>query len=518
MSKSATLRELIDLQAKFRSKQIYLITPETNQSMTYAQLRTHAQDFSNMLQHAGIQKGDKVAMLLDNGYWTVAIMLGAMYSGAVIVPMNAVAGASVLDYVLDHSDSRLLFVSPLYRDKYPELVAKAAQSMTVSTVDDNNFNLRDNAITKKSAQTTITTPIPSVDTEDTAVLIYTSGTTGRPKGVQLSHKNVLAGAQNTAHAHQLTDTDRGLCVLPLYHINAEIVSVLGSLVSGGSLVLPSKFSVSNFWPLIAEKNCTWFSLVPTIVAYLLDNAEREGISPEIKKYIRSHVRFGRSASAPLSPEMHKEFEEKFAVSLIETMGLTETAAQILSNPLPPGKIKYGSPGIAIGNEAKIIDDKGKECPRGVSGELMIRGDNVLSAYYKNEEATREAITEDNWLHTGDLAMQDEEGYFFITGRLKELIIKGGENISPREIDEVLFSHSAVLEAAAFAVEHREYGQEVMACVVLKQGTSVDCETLREFAEAELGKFKAPRQVYIIDELPKGPSGKVQRLKLVDLLA
>ena len=268
--------------------------------------------------------------------------------------------------------------------------------------------------------------LPAISTEDGAVLIYTSGTTGRPKGVQLSHKNVLAGAQNTVDAHQLTDTDRGLCVLPLYHINAEIVSVLGSLVSGGSLVLPPKFSVSNFWPLVTEKECTWFSLVPTIVAYLLDHAEREGITPEIKEYLSTKVKFGRSASAPLSPEMHKEFEERFAVLLIETMGLTETAAQILSNPLPPGKIKYGSPGVAVGNEAKIIDEQGNDCPHGVSGELMIRGDNVLSAYYKNEAATKEAITSDNWLHTGDLAMQDEEGYFFITGRLKELIIKGGE--------------------------------------------------------------------------------------------
>jgi len=517
MPKSATLRELIDLQAQFRPRQTYLITPETDQSMTYAQLQTHAQDFSQRLLQDSIQKGDKVAMLLDNGYWTVAIMLGAMYAGAVIVPMNAVAGSSVLDYVLDHSDSRMLFVSPYYQEKYPELVAKAEAKISVSLVDNRNFKIAGSASSKSKNSKQAPEVLASIDAEDAAVLIYTSGTTGRPKGVQLSHKNVLAGAQNTADAHQLTDTDRGLCVLPLYHINAEIVSVLGSLVSGGSLVLPPKFSVSSFWSLIAEKKCTWFSLVPTIVAYLLDHAEREGLSPELRNYIRTQVRFGRSASAPLSPEMHKEFEEKFCVSLIETMGLTETAAQILSNPLPPGKIKYGSPGIAIGNEAKIINEQGKECRRGVSGELMIRGDNVLTAYYKNEAATKEAITADNWLHTGDLAMQDEDDYFFITGRLKELIIKGGENISPREIDEGLFSHSAVLEAAAFAVAHREYGQEVMACVVLKQDASVDCETLRVFAEAELGKFKAPRQVYIIDELPKGPSGKVQRLKLADLL-
>lgn len=507
MAKCSTLRELIDLQASTRPEQTYLVTPETDQQMSYGQLQLHAQAFSLHLQQAGIQKGDKVAMLLDNGYWTVAIMLGTMYAGAVIVPMNAVAGASVLDYVLDHSDSQLLFVSPHYQEKYSALVGTAASKMTVSIVDQSSFEL---------PESTENLVLPAISTEDGAVLIYTSGTTGRPKGVQLSHKNVLAGAQNTVDAHQLTDTDRGLCVLPLYHINAEIVSVLGALVSGGSLVLPPKFSVSNFWPLVTEKACTWFSLVPTIVAYLLDHAEREGITPEIKEYLSTKVKFGRSASAPLSPEMHKEFEERFAVLLIETMGLTETAAQILSNPLPPGKIKYGSPGVAVGNEAKIIDEQGNDCPHGVSGELMIRGDNVLSAYYKNEAATKEAITTDNWLHTGDLAMQDEEGYFFITGRLKELIIKGGENISPREIDEVLFSHSAVLEAAAFAVDHREYGQEVMACVVLKQDMSVDCETIRAFAEAELGKFKAPQQVYIMDELPKGPSGKVQRLRLADL--
>ena len=510
MSRCATLRELIDLQAKVRPEQTYLITPETDRSMSYAQLQNHSQAFSLKLQQAGIAKGDKVAMLLDNGYWTVAIMLGAMYCGAVIVPMNAVAGSSILDYVLDHSDARMLFVSPHYQEKYPALIETATAKMTVTMVDQANFTFNSGSFNNDA--------LSPVTTEDGAVLIYTSGTTGRPKGVQLSHKNVLAGAQNTADAHQLNDSDRGLCVLPLYHINAEIVSVLGSLVSGGSLVLPPKFSVSSFWQIIADKQCTWFSLVPTIVAYLLDHAEREGICTELNDYISTNVKFGRSASAPLSPEMHKEFEEKFSVSLIETMGLTETAAQILSNPLPPGRIKYGSPGIAIGNEAKIIDDHGNECPRGVSGELMIRGDNVLSAYYKNETATKAAITADKWLHTGDLAMQDEEGYFFITGRLKELIIKGGENISPREIDEVLFSHSAVLEAAAFAVDHREYGQEVMACVVLKQDVSVDCETLRAFAETELGKFKAPRQIYILEELPKGPSGKVQRLKLADLLA
>ena len=359
--------------------------------------------------------------------------------------------------------------------------------------------------------------MPDITPDDHAVLIYTSGTTGRPKGVLLSHRNILAGGNNTATAHQLTQADRGLCVLPLYHINAEIVSLISSLLRGGSVVLPTRFSVSAFWQDIVKYECSWFSLVPTIVTYLLDHESRDPIDTVTRDYIKQHVRFGRSASAPLSPEMHREFEQKFSVSLIETMGLTETAAQILSNPLPPGEIKYGSPGIAIGNEAKIMDDQKQDCPVGVSGELMIRGDNVMAGYYKNETATTEALRADGWLHTGDLARQDEDGYFFITGRLKELIIKGGENISPREIDEAFFGHPAVLEAAAFAVPDRAYGQEVMACVVFKQNEQAEVSELQAHIESQLGKFKTPKAIYVLDELPKGPSGKVQRLKLGDLV-
>ncbi|MGB1009872.1 MAG: AMP-binding protein [Thiolinea sp.] len=506
-----TVREMIDQHAQQQPERSFLITPEAQQVMTYAGLQQHARELAQQLTARGIGKGDKIAMLMDNGYQTVVLMLGAMYAGVVIVPMNAVAGGSVLEYVLEHSDARLLFVSEHYAGKFPELLGRVETIRTTEGLSPFPVD----AVQAISPENVATEALAA---DDYAVLIYTSGTTGRPKGVLLSHKNMLAGGRNTATAHELTAEDRGLCVLPLYHINAECVSVMGSLVSGGSIVLPQRFSVSAFWDCLVQNECTWFSLVPTIVAYLLDHAEREGLADDNLSYLKSRVRFGRSASAPLSPEMHKEFEQRFAVSLIETMGLTETAAQILANPLPPGQIKYGSPGIAYGNEAKIIDEQGNECPRGVSGELMIRGDNVMCAYYKNEQATNDTLEADGWLHTGDLAMQDEEGYFFITGRLKELIIKGGENISPREIDEALFAHDCVLEAAAFGVPHRAYGQDVMACVVLKQGMSTDGEALCSHVRAQLGAFKAPTQIHIMEELPKGPSGKVQRLKLVDMVA
>jgi len=289
---------------------------------------------------------------------------------------------------------------------------------------------------------------------------------------------------------------------------------MGPLVSGGAVVFPQKFSTSNFWSLLSKYKCSWFSVVPTIIAYLLEHAEREKL--DLTQFDLSNLRFGRSASAPLAPEMHKQFEKVFGVSIVETMGLTETAAQILSNPMPPKTPKYGSPGYAVGNEAKVIDDKGDECPRGVPGELMIRGDNVTSGYYKNPEATADAIEPDGWLHTGDIAYQDEDGYFFITGRIKELIIKGGENIAPREIDEALYEHPSVLEAAGFAIPDERYGQEVMACVALKPNTSGTEEEFIELLKKSLGGFKCPKRIFIMDELPKGPSGKIQRLKLADL--
>ena len=328
----------------------------------------------------------------------------------------------------------------------------------------------------------------------------------------LSHKSVIAGGINTAISHQLTKDDRALCVLQLYHINGEMVTIMGPLVSGSSVVMPNKFSITEFWSLIDKWQCSWFSVVPTIIAYLLEQAERLK-DPICTPGDRPKLRFGRSASAPLSPEMHRQFEKQFAVPLVETMGLSETAAQILSNPMPPGISKYGSPGIAVGNEAMIIDKNGNEQKTGESGELMIRGDNVMKEYYKNPETTASTIRPDGWLHTGDLAYVDEDGYYFITGRLKEIIIKGGENIAPREIDEALYQHSAVLEAAAFAIPDKRYGQEILACVSLKPGSTCSPEELRELCIEKLGKFKAPKTITFMAELPKGPSGKIQRLKL-----
>jgi acyl-CoA synthetase (AMP-forming)/AMP-acid ligase II len=354
--------------------------------------------------------------------------------------------------------------------------------------------------------------LPDVDAADDALLLYTSGTTGLPKGVILSHKNMVAGGEYTALAHELKPEDRALCSLPLYHINGEVVTAVTPLVSGSSVVMPHKFSVSDFWELISEYHCTWFSVVPTIISFLTSSTDIEG-----KKLHLQQLRFGRSASSALPPSLHKTFEDKFKVPIIETMGLTETAAPVFSNPMDPTRRKYGSPGQAVGNMAKIIDKDGQEVSKGTQGEIMIKGDNVMKCYYKAPEKTAEALERDGWLHTGDLGYMDDDGFVFVTGRIKELIIKGGENIAPREIDEALYKHPAIQDAAAVGIPDEEYGEEILCCCVLKKDCECTIEDLEEFCREALGDFKTPKVIKVVEELPKGPSGKIQRLKLPDMV-
>jgi long-chain acyl-CoA synthetase len=284
------------------------------------------------------------------------------------------------------------------------------------------------------------------------------------------------------------------------------------LVSGGSVVMPHRFSASRWWPLVERYRPTWLNFVPTIIAYLLHGPD---LTPAQAKAARG-VRYGRSASAPLPPEHHRAFEARFGISVMEAMGLTECASVAFCNPLDPAKRKYGSPGLPLGMEARVVAPDGRLLAEGERGEIELRGPNVMSGYYNAPEATAATIRAGGWLATGDLGYRDADGFYFITGRLKELIIKGGENIAPREIDEALLKHPAVLEAAAVGVADDDYGQEILGCVVLKPGEQLSEEALREHCIAELGAYKTPRYFRFVDELPKGPSGKVQRLRIAQL--
>jgi acyl-CoA synthetase (AMP-forming)/AMP-acid ligase II len=341
---------------------------------------------------------------------------------------------------------------------------------------------------------------------DLALLMYTSGTTGVPKGVMLTQANLAANARAISAEHALAPGDRVLAVLPLYHINAFAVTMLAPLAHGGSLAMPPRFSAGAFWQQAVDTGCTWINVVPTMISYLL-----EGPAPLRER--TQGIRFCRSASSALPPEHLKAFEERFGIGVIETMGLTETVAPSFSNPLEASQRKIGSVGRASGGEARVVDAALQPVPDGTTGEIVIRGPHVMRGYYKNDKATAEAFTPDGWLRTGDLGHRDADGSFFVTGRIKELIIKGGENIAPREIDEALLQHPAVLEAAAVGIPDKHYGQEILACIVLRKGMPCTEAELRAFCLDKLGRYKTPGVFRFVTELPRGPSGKVQRLKL-----
>ncbi|MDZ4230201.1 MAG: AMP-binding protein [Dehalococcoidales bacterium] len=500
-----TIRDIIDRQAERQPDNLFLIAPEAGLELTYRQLREYSQSLGKHLLKMGLGKGDKVSYLLHNGYQTARLFLGVMYSGLVVSPLNLLAQMSHLEYVLAHSDTRIVFTTEDEREKLESILQKMPRPPLLFVID-----IDGEAVFPAEDLSGIN--LPEVDEDDPALLLYTSGTTGLPKGVVLTQKNVMAGGEYTALAHCLTEHDRALCSLPLYHINGQIVTTVAPVVSGGSVVMPYRFHTSNFWELISQYRCTWFSVVPTIMSYLLDATDpyADGKNPGLER-----VRFGRSASAPLPPQLQKDFESKFRVPIIQTMGLTETAAPVFSNPLDPEKGKYGSPGVPVGNEARVINlQDGSELPPGQIGEIVVRGDNVMNEYYKAPGITASALV-NGWLHTGDLGYRDEDGFFFITGRLKELIIKGGENIAPAEIDAVLYQHPCVLEAATVGVDDDRYGQEIEAFIVLKPGKQATEKEILDLCLQELGRFKTPRRISFVESLPKGPSGKIQRLKLLE---
>lgn len=484
-----TIRDWLDHRAEGEGMAFFFT--DDGAALSWQEVCSQAQRVAAQLTHQGLAKGDSVAILHPNGPEGLAALYGALYGGFRATMINLAAGRDAIGYALSHSDARVAFVHDSAAALFETVRPDGVDVLSVGT-DTPAFRLHD------------------IVPEDDALLMYTSGTTGQPKGVLHSHSGLLAGGWTATIAHALTPQDRGLCVLPIYHINGLCVSVMGALVSGGGLAVSSKFSARGFWRDVQHSDATWFSVVPTIISHLLhSDADPDAVS-------KARLRFGRSASSALAPDVQRAFETRFGVPIVETMGLTETAAQILSNPLPPAVRKIGSPGIAFGNEVAVVDPAGVPCAVDTEGEIVVRGPNVMRGYFKNPAATADAFSGD-WFRTGDLGRLDVDGYLFVTGRLKELIIKGGENIAPREIDEALYSHGDVIEAAAFGRPCSSYGERVEAAVKLRDGATISADALRQLCELRLGAFKCPDQVHVLSDLPKGPSGKIQRRKLLDIL-
>ena len=499
------LRQKIVHNAERHSDDIWLISPETGVEISFKQAAERVQAIAENLKALGLQEGDRVAIASQNCIGCCLTFLGTVFGGFVAVPLNLVAGKKIMGYIIDHSEAKLIFVAEhCAGDINDALQGIGREVMRVQLQYEAGPNWDEVALNRKKDYTWT-----NLQGSTIGLLMYTSGTTGNPKGVMLSHANLLAAGRFISSGHAISQNDRALCVLPIYHINGLCVSLIGTAVSSSALVMPYRFSSSMFWEIINKYKCSWFSAVPTQFAYILNQAETmEDLS---------HLRFARSASAPLAPDIHRRFEERFKVPIIETMGLTETGSQILTNPMPPALRKIGSPGQAFGNEIMISNENQESVDSGITGEILVRGANVMQGYFKQPEETAKAITPKGWLRTGDLGYMDKDGFIFVSGRIKELIIKGGENIAPREIDETLLEHEAILEAAAFAVQCPDYGERVEACIKFKDNKTVPLEALYVHCNDRLGSFKSPDIIHVLKDLPKGPSGKVQRLKLFKLI-
>ncbi|MDR1989359.1 MAG: AMP-binding protein, partial [Acidobacteriaceae bacterium] len=338
---------------------------------------------------------------------------------------------------------------------------------------------------------------------DVALVLHTSGSTGRPKRVPLTHTNLTISAGNIARHYALSADDVAMCVMPLFHVHGLVASTLGTLATGGTLVVPTKFNPLSFWRVARDHGITWYSAVPTIHQLLLARTDPSAGRPAGAE----RLRFIRSCSAALPPQVMHDLEAAFGAPVLEAYGMTEAAHQMASNPLPPAMRKPGSVGRGTDVQISIMDAEGRHLPVGEAGEIVIKGPNVTSGYENNPEANATSFT-DGWFRTGDQGVVDADGYLTLVARIKELIVRGGEKISPREIDEVLLAHPSIAEAVCFGVPHTMWGEEVAAVVVVKAPVS-EAEILA-FCKERLAEFKRPKQIYITDTLPRTATGKIQR--------
>jgi acyl-CoA synthetase (AMP-forming)/AMP-acid ligase II len=466
--------------------------PDHNLRISYAQLRAQVAGMAGALAAAGLRRGDRVGMALPNGLPTIVAFLAAAEAGTA-APLNPGYKEEEFRFFLDDTSAKVLLLPPEGLDE----ARKAAGDVPILTVD------MDASGTLTLGGKPLGGSVPSPAVDDVALILHTSGSTGRPKRVPLSHANLTISAHNIAATYQLTPDDVSLCVMPLFHVHGLVASTLATLASGGTVVVPSKFSPLSFWRVAREYGATWYSAVPTIHQLLLARVEPGAAKPAGAEKLR----FIRSCSASLPPQVMHDLESAFGAPVLEAYGMTEAAHQMASNPLPPGSRKPGAVGPGTNVGISIRDANGQELPAGERGEVCISGPNVVKGYENNPEANATAFFGE-WFRTGDQGFLDEHGYLTLSGRLKEMINRGGEKISPREIDEVLLTHPAVGEAVCFGVPHKMWGEEVAAAVTLK-GAATEAELLA-FCKEQLAEFKRPKQIHITEAIPRTATGKIQR--------
>ena len=477
--------------------------------LTFAALRELVDRTIADLNAHGLGRGDRVAIVLPNGPEMAAAFI-AIAAGTTSAPLNPAYKADEFEFYMTDLKARLL------------VVVEGSTSPAVAVAEKLGVAVAHLHPTPNEGAGSFTLAFPAgggtaanggpAEPGDIALVLHTSGTTSRPKIVPLKQSNICASARNIRHSLAFTDADRALNIMPLFHIHGLIAGILAPLGAGGQVSCAPGYSASKFFGWMEEVQPTWFTAVPTMHQDILGRA---GENADIVK--ANKLRFIRSCSSSLPPQVMKAVEETFDAPVLEAYGMTEAAHQMASNPLPPRPHYAGSVGVATGPDIAVVDEDGEPLAPGETGEIVIRGDNVMSGYENNEKANSEAFTKHGWFRTGDQGSLTPEGYLSLTGRLKEIIIRGGEKISPREVDEVLMDHPAVRQCVTFAMPHDRLGEDVAAVVVLRDGAEADEASIRDHAGIHLAKFKVPARILFMDEIPKGATGKLQRIGLAQKL-
>ncbi|MGA8503157.1 MAG: acyl--CoA ligase [Candidatus Sulfotelmatobacter sp.] len=483
---------LLDL-LHFADSHTAVIVPELSLHVTYDSLRRQVLEMANALASAGIRRGDAVAIALPNGLPAIVSFLAASIAGKA-APLNPAYPYEEFHFFLGDTNARVLLCPPVGAEFVR--TAAADRKIPVFSVE---MNERGN-VHLTGAPTGATATNPTAD--DIALILHTSGSTGKPKRVPLRHFNLAVSSANIANTYGLSEEDVSLCIMPLFHIHGLIGSTMATLLSGGAVVVPTKFNALSFWRTVREHRVTWYSGVPTMHQLLMARTHHKPAEAD-------SLRFIRSCSAPLSSELIHKIEEVFGVPFVEAYGMTEASHQMTSNPLPPRHRKAGSVGVGAGLRISIMDKVGNHLGTNQRGEVVIQGANVFRGYENNPEANARAFVS-GWFRTGDEGMLDEDCYLHLTGRIKDIIIRGGENIAPHEVDEVLLRHPAVAAAVTFGCAHPTLGEEVAAAVVLHEPHGATESVLLKHCRELLADYKCPKKIYLVKSIPTTATGKIRR--------
>lgn len=491
-----TIPKLLLSRAAETPNKTFLFSELDGRDWTYQEFSKAVSRAANLLRSHDISKGDVVSLLLPNSAEYVIAYFACWTVGAVAGPVNSLLKPEEVEWVVGNSESRLILVNSTFNE-----CLKANSGPPVLVFDDAD------AATAEAGD-----EFESIDSsaDDEAIIIYTSGTTGKPKGCLLSHGNLLANARQITEWMSFGPEDRLLSIMPLFHMNAVTVTTMTALYCGGSTVISPKFSASRFWEIIEKYKITSFGSVATMLSMLIAKADD---NKEERK--ANSLRFAMCGSAPVPAEILKRFEETFDCLVIEGYGLSESTCRSTFNP-PDETRRPGSCGLPIGNEMKVFDEEDREVPDGELGEIVLRGSNIFRGYFKNPNATEMAFA-NGWFHTGDIGYRDEDGFFYIADRKSDMIIRGGENIYPREIDDLLYTHPAVAAAAVIGVPDEMYGEDVAAFIVLRDGQSATETEIIDFCKRHLADYKCPKAVHFVEDIPKGPTGKLLKRELSRLV-